>query len=151
LGTSETAGNTCILLQVERTDSKHRVVVGRGLWDRLDHVPMLDDLTAFETEDVNHSLAALAGHTNPIAVHDDEVSVGEDAFEVHVRTGVIIANPKNEFAHPVESVFNDRIMLAVIPASVLCYCPSGIELIESLLKKGECDLLVLFRHSASSC
>src|ERR1700691_972336 len=140
LGTPETVGNTCILLQVARSpNSEHRVVVGRGLWDRLDHVPMLNNPAALKPEDVNHSLAALTRDANPIAMHDDKVPVCENAFDVHTGTRIVVANPIDEFAQPVKSIFDHRIVLAVVLASVLCNCCSGVEFIKSLLVKGQCD------------
>src|ERR1700691_1042461 len=144
LGTSETSGQTYILLQVARPNSKHCVVVRRGLRDGLDYVPVLDDLTVFKPKDVYHSFATLPRRTHPVAVHDDEISVGKNALQVHMGARIIIANPKDEFAHPIESVFDHWIVLAIILASVLCNCLSGIEFIESLFVKGERDLLVLF-------
>ena len=37
---------------------EHRVRVGRRLRDRLDDVPVLEDLAAFQAEDVHHGLSA---------------------------------------------------------------------------------------------
>src|ERR1700691_5251842 len=89
LGTSETSGQTYILLQVARPNSKHCVVVRRGFRDGLDYVPVLHDLAILDPEDVNDSFATLPRGTHPIAMHDDEVSVGKNALQVHMGARII--------------------------------------------------------------
>src|SRR6266403_6308231 len=61
---------------------EHRIGVGRGLRDRLDHVPVLDDLAAFQAEDVHHRLAAgIIGQAMPVTVKDNVVAVRKDTLD----------------------------------------------------------------------
>ena len=62
---------------------EHRVGVGRGLRDRLDHVPVLDGLAAFQAKDVHHRLSAgIIGQAVPMTVKDDVVAVGKDTLDL---------------------------------------------------------------------
>src|SRR5713226_4210549 len=62
---------------------EHRVGVGRFLRDRLDHVPVLEDLAAFQAEDVHHRLSAgIIGQAAPMTVKDDVVAVGKDTLDL---------------------------------------------------------------------
>src|ERR1700746_1670205 len=58
----------------QRSDDQrleHRVAVGRGLRDRLDHIPVLEDLAVFQSEDVHHRFSAgIIGEAVPLAVAD---------------------------------------------------------------------------------
>src|ERR1700730_4167678 len=61
---------------------EHRVGVSRGLRDRLDHVPVLDDLAAFQAEDVHHRLSAgIIGQAVAMTVKDNVVAVSKDTLD----------------------------------------------------------------------
>src|SRR5260370_4357833 len=55
-GFRATLASTWLFIEVLRS-LEHRVGVGRPLRDRLDHVPVLEDLAAFQAEDVHHRLS----------------------------------------------------------------------------------------------
>jgi len=62
---------------------EHRVRVGRRLRDRLDDVPVLEDLAAFQAEDVHHRLSAgIIGQAVPMTVKDNVVAVGKDTLDL---------------------------------------------------------------------
>ena len=52
-----TLASSRLFIEVLRS-LEHRVGVSRGLRDWLDHVPVLEDLAAFQAEDVHHRLSA---------------------------------------------------------------------------------------------
>ena len=72
-----TLASTWPFIEVLRS-LEHRVGVGRRLRDRLDHVPVLEDLAAFQAEDVHHRLSAgIIGQAVPMTVKDNVVAVGK--------------------------------------------------------------------------
>src|SRR5882757_6242568 len=80
---------------------EHRVAVSRGLRDRLDHVPVLEDLAAFQAEDVHHRLSAgIIGQAVPMNVKDNVVAVGKDTLDLVVGIWTIRRDPANELPQP---------------------------------------------------
>jgi len=93
----------------DATRSEHRVGVGRGLRDRLDHVPVLDDLAAFQAEDVHHRLSArIIGQTVPMRVKDDVVAVDEDTLDLAMSIWMVRYDKGNELLHAFHPVFDER-------------------------------------------
>src|SRR5207253_4585204 len=67
--------------------SEHRVAVGRFSGDRLQHVPVLDDLpVVIEAEDVDARPIAIS-RPLLVAVQDDVVALGDHSLELHLLAG----------------------------------------------------------------
>src|SRR3984893_2824563 len=93
---------------------EHRVGVGRRLRDRLDHVPVLEDLAAFQAEDVHHRLAAgIIGQAVPMTVKDDVVAVSKDTLDLAAGIRMIRHDPGNELLNAGHAVVDQWIMLAI--------------------------------------
>jgi hypothetical protein len=104
--------------------SEHRVGVGRCLRDRLDHVPVLDDLAAFQAKDVDHRLSTgIIGQAVPMAVKDDVVAVGKDPLDLAMSIRMIRHDKGDELLHAFHPVFDERIVLAIGDAGVK---PKGV-------------------------
>src|SRR6266404_2899447 len=104
-----TRPSTRPLIEVLRS-LEHRAGVGRGLRDRLDHVPVLDDLAAFQAEDVHHRLSAgIIGQAMPVTVKDNVVAVRKDTLDLAAS----IREPGNDLPQAFYAVFDQRIVLAI--------------------------------------
>src|ERR1700736_2006890 len=91
-----TLASTCPFTEALRS-LEHRVSVGRRLRDRLDHVPVLEDLAAFQAEDVHHRLSAgVIGQAVPMTVQDNVVAVSKDTLDVAASIQMIRHDPGNE-------------------------------------------------------
>src|SRR5271169_6369304 len=108
-----TLASTRSFIEVLRS-LEHRVGVGRRLWDRLDHVPVLEDLAAFQAEDVHHRLSAgIIGQAVPVTVKDNVVAVGKDTLDLAASVRMIRHDPGNELLYAFHPVFDERIVLAI--------------------------------------
>ena len=76
-----------------RPGLEHRVLVRTVLGERLQHVPVLDDLTVLETEEVCGDGATVVGHELQQAVRNHDVAVSEDAADVDARLGERLHEP----------------------------------------------------------
>src|SRR5260370_35092080 len=66
---------------------EHRVGVGRRLRDRLDHVPVLEDLAAFQAEDRHHRLSAgIIRHAGPMTLKDNGGSATKETLDLATRS-----------------------------------------------------------------
>src|SRR5271169_2029577 len=118
-----TLASTRSFIEVLRS-LEHRVGVGRRLRDRLDHVPVLEDLAAFQAEDVHHRLSAgIIGQAVPMTVKDNVVAVSKDTLDLVASIRMIRRDPGNELPQAFHAVFDQRIVLAIGGASVK---PEGI-------------------------
>src|ERR1700730_11641079 len=89
---------------------EHHVGVSRGLRDRLDHVPVLDDLAAFQAEDVHHRLpAGIIGQAVPMTVKNNVIAVSKDTLDLAAGT----REPCNDLPQAFHAVFDQRIVLAI--------------------------------------
>ena len=76
--------------------SEHRVVVLRGLRDRLHRVPVLDHLAVFELEQVENRKPARAGLAHRVDVHDHVVAVSEDLFDLAAALRELLLQESDE-------------------------------------------------------
>src|ERR1700739_170503 len=89
---------------------KHRVGVSRGLRDRLDHVPVLEDLGAFQAEDVYHRLSAgIIGEAVPMTGENNVVAVSKDTLDLAAG----IREPGSDLPQAFHAIFDQRIVLAI--------------------------------------
>src|SRR6266403_4116307 len=119
---------------------EHRVGVSRGLRDRLDHVPVLKDLAAFQAEDVHHRLSAgIIGQAVPMTVKDNVVAVSKDTPDLAPSIRMIRHDPGDELLQAFHAVFDQWIVLAIGGTSVK---PEGIfdPTFEHLLVEGDGDV-----------
>src|SRR5258707_3991857 len=94
-----TLASTWPFIEVLRS-LEHRVGVGRRLRDRLDHVPVLQDLAAFQAEDVHHRLSAgIIGQAVPMTVKDNVGAVGKDGLDLAASIWMLRYDPGNESLH----------------------------------------------------
>ena len=63
---------------------EHRVVVGGFFGDRLDDIPMFDDLAVFQLVNIHDGITTRARCRHTVDMLDDVVTVGEDADDVAV-------------------------------------------------------------------
>ena len=54
------------------------LVVGGFFWDRLDDIPMFDDLAVFQLVNIHDGITARARCRHAVDMVDDVVTVGED-------------------------------------------------------------------------
>src|SRR5215472_10373658 len=66
---------------------KHRVGIFGLLGDFLTHVPMLDHLATFETENIDDGIAAAAGGRHVVDVKDHVVTNGKGPFYLAAKVG----------------------------------------------------------------
>src|SRR5690242_3118475 len=123
---------------------EHRVSVGRGLRDRLDHIPVLEDLAVFQSEDVHYRFSArVIGQAVPMTVQDNVVAVGKDALDLAAS----IREPGSDLPQAFHAVFDQRIVLAIGGrwASVK---PEGIfdPTFDPRLVEGDSDVFVGLGH-----
>jgi hypothetical protein len=128
--------------------SEHRVVVRRRFRDRLDHIPVLDHLAAFQPEDINDGFAArIVRQAVSMAVEDDVIAVREDALDLAVRVRMIGQDPGEELAKPFHA--DERIVLAI---RLACVDPERVLIVafkERFLVEGDGVCLIRFRHCRS--
>src|ERR1700722_4520253 len=83
-------------------------------------VPVLDDLAAFQAEDVHHRLSAgIIGQAVPMTVKDNVVTVSKDTLDLTAS----IREPVSDLPQAFRPVFDQRIVLAIGGTSVK---PEGI-------------------------
>jgi len=139
-----------IAAAVDVSGSEHRVVVRRRFRDRLDHIPVLDHLAAFQPEDINDGFAArIVRQAVSMAVEDDVIAVREDALDLAVRVRMIGQDPGEKLAKPLHAVLDERIVLAI---GLACVDPErvlNVAFKERFLVEGDGVCLIRFRHCRS--
>src|SRR5271165_1125660 len=94
--------------------SKHGVCVCRRRGNRLDHIPVLDDLAAFQPKNVHHRLSPLSAEEPvPPGVQYHEIPVREHALNFATRLRMICIDPGGKLDDPFFAVFDERIVLPV--------------------------------------
>ncbi len=95
---------------------------------------MFHKLAVLHSKNVHDSFSAVCGVAFLVAVHDDVVSFGDDAFEVHMEAGVGFEVGGGEGDDAVGSVAGVGVVLAVAEADVLCRGLGGFFLVEDQIK-----------------
>src|SRR5213082_2490203 len=73
--------STTTVLPAKRMASEHPVGIGRLLWDRLGHVPVLGDLAVLDAHDVDDRKPAIPGLELRMRVHDHEITLRDDPLD----------------------------------------------------------------------
>src|ERR1700733_3105430 len=150
MGDNVTVEEMFLALLNDAKCSEHGVGVDRGLRDRLDHVPVLDDLAAFQPKDVHHRLSArIIGQTVPMIVKDDVVAVGKDTLDLAMSIRMIRHDPGDELLHAFHPVFDERIVLAIGGAGVKLKSVFDLTFEQGSLVEVDDDVLVGLRHGLS--
>src|SRR5215813_2638544 len=88
---------------------KHCVGIGGLFGDFLTHVPVLDHLAVFQTENVDDGAAAATGRRHVVDVQDYVVAVGKDALDLAVIVGKFLAQIGKERLQSLRSIGGARI------------------------------------------
>ncbi len=79
---------------------------------------MFHNLAVFQPEDINDGVARVTNQADPMAVKDDEIAVCKRALDFAMSIRMIVANPLGEPANSLLAVFDERVVLPVVFASV---------------------------------
>src|SRR5262245_29986847 len=97
-----------------RNASEHAVLVQRGsrIGDRLHRIPVLEHLAVVvQPERIEDRIAALAGLTHGMDMHDHVVALGEDALDLALVVREFLAQEIDEALDAWEPVGTDRVVL----------------------------------------
>src|SRR6185369_15654890 len=87
----------------EWQSSEHGVVVGGLLGDRLDYVPVLNDLAALEPEDVDDGDTAFTRLADGMDVQDHHVAVRQCALDLALGIGELLAPEFDELPEALDA------------------------------------------------
>src|SRR6218665_1254520 len=93
--------------------SEHRIGVGRGLWNRLDGIPVLDDLAVFQPEDVDDGVSAGAWLPHRMDMQDHEVAIDQRPLDLAVRLRIFLTQETDELAETIRAVRRIGVVLDV--------------------------------------
>ena len=124
---------------------EHCIVIGRGLGNFLQHIPMLDDLAVFETENIYDRHAAIARLANQMAMRHNQVTFRDDSFEINAERWIGLREPVYKTDKRFGTVSSSRIVLAVMRSEIFGDCFFRLALIKRKVGVLTNDSLVFFQ------
>src|SRR5215203_3529421 len=123
--------------------SEHGVVVRRALRYGLQDIPVLDDLTVLQSEEVRRGSAAVFGRGLYQAMCHDHVTLGYGTPDVEAQLGELLHEALYELDKGLEAVWCLGVVLDVVRSAVL-FCRLGrLPVVKRQVVVSEHRLLVL--------
>jgi hypothetical protein len=94
--------------------SEHGVLVGGLFRNRLDHVPVLDDLAVLDAENIDDRLAAVVSAVRRMYMQPDEIAVGRAADDLRLRLRIVLEEAGEEGNERLLAIRNLGIVLPVL-------------------------------------